>query len=116
MLLNLIFTQHKLQNDQLKSIEQTKSTSKKRKGLVPFIKHFPQYVYRIEQQFNTVDAGGSGLEVRESVDAAYEKIVNIMFETLKTIAKMDGDEEDKGQLNYYVVIIGSVSRSMLAKI
>ena len=115
-MLNLIFTQYKSQNDQLKSIEQTKPTSKKRKGLLPFIKHFPQYVYRIEQQFNTVDAGGSGLEVRESVDAAYEKIVNMMFETLKTIAKMDGDEEDKGQLNYHVLIIGNVSRSIPAKI
>ncbi|KAJ3575972.1 hypothetical protein NP233_g733 [Leucocoprinus birnbaumii] len=92
-------------NDQLKSIEQTKSTSKKRRGLVPFIRHFPQYIYRVEDQLNAVGADGLGLEIRESVDTAYEKIVNAMFETLKAVAKMDGDEEDKGQLNYHVVII-----------
>lgn len=44
--------------------------------------------------------------MRENVDAAYDKIVNAMFETLKAMAKMDGDEEDKSQLNYHVVIIG----------
>ena len=83
---------------------------------MPFIRHFPQYVYRVEQQLNTVDAGGSGLEVRECVDTAYERLVSTMFETLKAIAKMDGDEEDKGQLNYHVVIIGSVSHSTFVRI
>lgn len=43
------------------------------------------------------------------MDAAYDKIVNAMFENLKAIAKMDGDEEDKGQLNYHVIIIGECS-------
>lgn len=43
------------------------------------------------------------------MDNAYEKIVNAMFETLKAVAKMDGDEVDKGQLNYHVVIIGQCS-------
>lgn len=47
-----------------------------------------------------------GLGVRESVDAAYDKIANTIVETLKAIANMDGDEEDKGQLTYHVVIIG----------
>ncbi|KXN85680.1 Exocyst complex component 1 [Leucoagaricus sp. SymC.cos] len=92
-------------NDQLKNIEQTKSTSKKRKGVVPFIKHFPQYIHRLEDQLIAVGVDGLGLEVRESVDMAYEKIVNAMFETLKAIAKMGGDEEDKSQLNYHVVLI-----------
>lgn len=46
--------------------------------------------------------------MRESVDAAYDKIINAMFETLKAMAKMDGDEEDKSQLNYHVVIIGGL--------
>ncbi|KAF9447806.1 hypothetical protein P691DRAFT_670723 [Macrolepiota fuliginosa MF-IS2] len=91
-------------NDQLKSIEQTKLTTKKRKGVVPFIKHFPGYIHRVEDQL-IIGAGESGLEVRGSVDAAYDKIVNAMFENLKAVAKMDGDEEDKGQLNYHVVII-----------
>lgn len=73
---------------------------------MPFIKHFPQYIQRIEDQLIAIGVDGLGLEVRESVDNAYEKIVNAMFETLKAVAKMDGDEEDKGQLNYHVVIIG----------
>lgn len=29
-----------------------------------------------------------------------------MFDALKQMAKMSGDEEDKGQLNYHVIIIG----------
>lgn len=60
----------------------------------------------MEDQLIAVGADGLGLEVRQSVDAAYDKIVIAMFESLKAMAKMDGDEEDKGQLNYHVVIIG----------
>jgi hypothetical protein len=46
------------------------------------------------------------LEIRTSVDAAYEKIVQSMFDSLKQIAKLEGEGEDKGQLNYHVILIG----------
>jgi hypothetical protein len=61
---------------------------------------------RIENQL----IGADGLEVRGNVDAANERIVQAMFECLQQMAKMDGGEgqaaEDKGQLNYHVIMIG----------
>lgn len=44
-----------------------------------------------------------------TVDAAYERVVNTMFDSLKQMAKMEGEGEDKGQLNYHVILIGQIS-------
>lgn len=88
-------------NQQIKMIEETKLTSKKRKGVAHFVKYFPIYVGRIEQQL----IGADGLEIRANVDLAYEKIVHSMFECLKHMATLDGDDEDKGQLNYHVLLV-----------
>lgn len=63
---------------------------------------------RIESQLG----GADGLEIRGNVDAAYERIVQSMFDCLKQMAKMDGEQaEDKGQLNYHVILIGKLSAS-----
>jgi hypothetical protein len=86
---------------QLKSIEQTKLTSKKRGGVASFVKYFPVYISRVESQL----LGTDGLEIRTSVDTAYERIVQTMFDSLKQMAKMEGEGEDKGQLNYHVILI-----------
>lgn len=51
--------------------------------------------------------GMEGLEIRQNVDAAYDRVVKAMFESLKRMAKMDGEGEDKGQLNYHVILIGA---------
>ncbi|KAF5388572.1 hypothetical protein D9757_004587 [Collybiopsis confluens] len=88
-------------NEQIQVVEQTKITAKKRKGVAPFVKRFPVYIARIESQL----IGADGLEIRMNVDAAYEKVVNAMFESLKQMAKMEGEGEDKGQLNYHVILI-----------
>ncbi|KAI0249489.1 exocyst complex component Sec3-domain-containing protein [Lactifluus subvellereus] len=77
--------------EQIKAIENTKLTSKKRYGVAHFIKYFPVYVGRVESQLIEADA----LEIRQ----------NTMFNSLKRTAKIDGDEEDKGQLNYHVILI-----------
>lgn len=66
------------------------------------MKYFPVYVGRVE----AVMIGTEGLEIRQNVDAAYDRIVKAMFESLKRMAKMDGEGEDKGQLNYHVILIG----------
>lgn len=50
--------------------------------------------------------GADTLEIRNSVDAAYDRIVQSMFDSLKQMAKLDGEGEDKGQLNYHVILIG----------
>ncbi|KAK7064364.1 Sec3-PIP2-bind domain-containing protein [Favolaschia claudopus] len=88
-------------NEQIKGVEQTKLTSKKRKGVVHFVKHFPVYIGLVESQLIGADA----LEIRSTVDAAYDRIVQSMFESLKQMAKMDGEGEDKGQLNFHVILI-----------
>lgn len=91
-----------MQKEQIQAIERNKLTSKKRQGVVSFVKYFPIYVGRVENQL----IGADGLEIRANVDLAYEKIVNTMFDSLKQMAKMDGEGDDKGQLNYHVILIG----------
>ena len=66
------------------------------------MKYFSSYTARIEQQL----IGANELEIRTSVDSAYEKIVQTIFDSLKQIAKLDGEGEDKGQLNFHVILIG----------
>lgn len=90
------------QSEHVKSIEDTKLTSKKRNGVAPFIKYFPTYIGRVE----TFLIGTDGLEIRQHVDQAYDKIVDTMFESLQQMAKMDSENEEKGQLNYHVILIG----------
>jgi hypothetical protein len=97
--LKALFDRHV--NGQIVNIENTKLTSKKRKGVAHFVKHFPIYISRVESQL----LGADGLEIRGNVDMAYENIVQTMFDSLKHMAKMDGEEEDKGQLNYHVLLI-----------
>ncbi|KAH8099365.1 exocyst complex component Sec3-domain-containing protein [Cristinia sonorae] len=88
-------------NEHIKSVEDTKLTSKKRNGVAAFIKYFPTYIGKVESQL----IGADGLEVRQHVDQSYDKLVSSMFEALKQMAKMDGEGEDKGQLNYHVILI-----------
>ncbi|KAF9652003.1 hypothetical protein BDM02DRAFT_3090034 [Thelephora ganbajun] len=88
-------------SEQIKTVEDTKLTSRKRGGVVHFMKYFPVYVGRIE----ALVIGTEGLEIRQNVDAAYDRIVDAMFESLKRMAKIDGEGEDKGQLNYHVILI-----------
>lgn len=71
--------------------------------MVHFVKHFPIYIGQVENQL----IGADTLEIRATVDAAYDRIVQSMFESLKQMAKMDGEGEDKGQLNYHVILIGA---------
>ena len=40
------------------------------------------------------------------MDSAYEKMIHAMFESLKQMAKLDGEGEDKGQLNHHIILIG----------
>ena len=43
-----------------------------------FIRYFPIYVNRVESQLG----GADGLEIRSNVDAAYDRIVQAMFDCL----------------------------------
>ena len=88
--------------EHIKSIEETKLNSKKRGGVAPFIKYFPTYISKLENQL----IGADTLEIRQYVDQSYDKIVTSMFDGLKQMAKQQGEGEDKGQLNYHVMLIG----------
>ncbi|BGP14101.1 hypothetical protein JCM10213_002398 [Rhodosporidiobolus nylandii] len=92
--------------EQIRSIEQTKLTLKKRKGVVPFVRIFPLFVARVESQLDNCD----GLNIRGVINAQYERIVATMFDCLQQMAKMDGEgqgqgAEGKDQLNYHVILI-----------
>ncbi|WFD29450.1 hypothetical protein MSPP1_000459 [Malassezia sp. CBS 17886] len=87
---------------QVRAIEQTKVSVKKRRGIVPFIRAFPGFVQRMEAQLVDVD----DLAVRGAVDAAYEQIARTLFSVLQSISSMGGvADEDKGQRNHYVILI-----------
>jgi hypothetical protein len=57
--------------------------------------------------FESQLVGADGLQI---VDAAYERVASTIFDSLQQMAKMDGADglaaEDKGQLNYHVILIG----------
>ena len=54
--------------------------------------------------------GADMFEIRQSVGGAYEKIVQTMFASLKHMAKMNGEDEDKGQMNYHVILTGKFKK------
>ncbi|ODN76094.1 hypothetical protein L202_06031 [Cryptococcus amylolentus CBS 6039] len=94
-------------NDQIRAIVASKQTLtvKKRKGVTFFIKHFPVFVERVESQMEGFD----DLPIRERVNNMYDSIVETIFNALQQLAKMDRADgqatEDKGQLNYHVIMI-----------
>ncbi|GAA5913162.1 hypothetical protein JCM6882_005804 [Rhodosporidiobolus microsporus] len=92
--------------EQVKSIEQTKLTLKKRKGVVPFVRIFPLFVARVESQLDNCD----NLNIRGVINVQYERIVATMFDSLQQMAKMDGEGQGQGgegkdQLNYHVILV-----------
>ncbi|CAG8618334.1 12709_t:CDS:2 [Gigaspora rosea] len=89
-------------NDQLKAIEDTKVTSKRRKGIVLFIRIFPRFVERIEHTMN----GADKLEIRNIVNSGYEKIVKMMFDCLEAISKYEESiADDREQLNAHIMTL-----------
>ncbi|SPO21773.1 related to Exocyst complex component Sec3 [Ustilago trichophora] len=91
--------------EQIKDIEQTKLTVKKRKGVVHFMRIFPVFVDRVESQLVNAET----LNIRNAVDGYYEQICRAMFDALQTISRVESagvsGDEDKGQLNHLVILI-----------
>ncbi len=89
---NVVF--EKFVADQVKAIEETRITVKKRNGIIPFIRTFPKFVDRIEKLLSSWDGGA-----RKLVDKAYAKIIKTMFDALESEAQQvvieaKGDEKD----------------------
>ncbi|RIB07820.1 exocyst complex component Sec3-domain-containing protein [Gigaspora rosea] len=96
-------------NDQLKAIEDTKVTSKRRKGIVLFIRIFPRFVERIEHAMN----GADKLEIRNIVNSGYEKIVKMMFDCLEAISKDEESTDDREQLNAHIMTLEIRTRKII---
>ncbi|WVQ93808.1 hypothetical protein IAU59_000886 [Kwoniella sp. CBS 9459] len=94
-------------NEQIRTIEASKLTIKKRKGVAFFIRHFPIFVEKMEAQLEAEPT--DDLPIRGKVNDIYERVVNTVFANLQQLAKMDRADgqaaEDKGQLNYHVIMI-----------
>ncbi|KAI5809017.1 exocyst complex component Sec3-domain-containing protein [Peziza echinospora] len=129
----------KFLDEQVRAIEETKVKIKKRKGVIPFMKIFPQFTARIEDQLPpmTLDLDSSGnTGVRPMVNRGYDMINKAMFESLQAIARESGfgipsgitpvgttvvggpgahvpitgtDPEDKEQLNYHIMMIENMN-------
>lgn len=101
--------------EQIHGIEDTKVKIKKRKGVIAFVKVFPNFSLAIEAMLPPL----TQLPIRTLVDEAYRKINRAMFESLKFIAKESptaaqavpsgGDPEDKEALNYHILLIENMN-------
>ncbi|KAI5777491.1 exocyst complex component Sec3-domain-containing protein [Geopyxis carbonaria] len=99
-------------DDQVRAIEDTKVKIKKRKGVIGFMRVFPTFTAKIEEQIPYGTTSSDELDVRDMVNEGYQKINRAMFESLQAIAKespavasQSVDPEDKEQLNYHIMMI-----------
>ncbi|KAJ3364894.1 Exocyst complex component 1 [Kappamyces sp. JEL0680] len=98
---NVVF--EKFVADQVKAIEDTRITVKKRSGILPFIRTFPKFVDRVEKMLSTWDGSA-----RKLVDKAYAKIIKAMFDTLEAEAQQDAVEskgDEKDSLNKQILTV-----------
>ncbi|KAK3064418.1 hypothetical protein LTS18_007353 [Coniosporium uncinatum] len=112
-------------DEQIRAIEDTKVKIKKRKGIIAFMRVFPNFSDSIENML-TANSGPEApmerLDIRGIVDDAYQKINKAMFESLRVIAKESpavmvsaaagqpgADPEDKEALNYHILLIENMN-------
>lgn len=113
-------------DEQIRGIEDTKVKIKKRKGVISFMKTFPNFASTIENMLPSL-RNLPNLTVRNLVNDAYQKINKTMFESLKFIAKefpatagaapsqnpiagaTAGDPGDKEALNYHILLIENMN-------
>ncbi|EXJ81582.1 hypothetical protein A1O1_07646 [Capronia coronata CBS 617.96] len=117
---------HKFVEEQVKAIEETKVKVKKRKGLISFMRVFPEFASAVEEMIPQEFSHQESLEVRFIVNDAYTKLLKAMWESLSFIAKdnpassgaavhstaaapTSGDPEDKEALNYHIMLIENMN-------
>ena len=116
----------KFVDEQIRAIEETKVKIKKRKGIIHFIRVFPQFSTAVENMLTGVDPS---LGVRRMVDREYDRIIKTMFDSLKVIARENpaavatgggasvitsastnsADPEDKEALNFHILLIENMN-------
>ncbi|KAL2003171.1 hypothetical protein VTN02DRAFT_4784 [Thermoascus thermophilus] len=104
-------------DDQIRGIEETKVKINKRKGVISFMRVFPNFSAAIENIL--AQPSQEFFDIRISVNDAYNRINRAMWESLKFIAKEApgqqpgapgvGDPEDKEALNYHILIIENMN-------
>ncbi|WFD33583.1 hypothetical protein MCUN1_000396 [Malassezia cuniculi] len=85
-------------------IEETRIDSRKRRGLVQFVRTLPVLAGRVEGHLR----GSSAPDTRAAIDSGFDRIGRAIFTVLQSISKIDGagtSDEDKGHLNYDVTLI-----------
>ncbi|KAJ3120611.1 hypothetical protein HK098_004457 [Nowakowskiella sp. JEL0407] len=103
----------KFVDDQIKAIEETKVTIKKRSGLLLFIRIFPRFVERMEKMLGSSSTNfatqSASITARSMVNKAYDSIVRTIFETLEIVAKEVGMDvkvsEEKEQVHIHILTI-----------
>ncbi|KAI0506084.1 exocyst complex component Sec3-domain-containing protein [Xylaria bambusicola] len=104
----------KFVEEQIRAIEDTKVKIKKRKGVISFMRVFPNFSAAVENMLSMTDTASS---VRRAVDREYERIIKSMFDSLKVIARENpatltssgADPEDKEALNYHILLIENMN-------
>ena len=105
--------------EQIRGIEDTKVKIKKRKGVIAFMKTFPNFSTAVENMLPHTRSLDH-LPIRATINDAYQQINKTMFESLKFIAKENptatqaqagasGDPEDKEALNYHILLIENMN-------
>lgn len=114
-------------DEQIRAIEDTKVKIKKRKGVIGFMRIFPQFLTAVENMLAGVDPR---LGVRRTVDREYDRILKTMFDSLKVIARetpaavgvgvgpgapsvassgASADPEEKLALNFHILLIENMN-------
>lgn len=105
-------------DEQIRGIEDTKVKVNKRKGVISFMRVFPNFSNAVESMLSS--PSGAFCDIRVSVNDAYDRINRAMWESLKFIAKEApgqppgvtagaGDPEDKEILNYHILLIENMN-------
>jgi hypothetical protein len=118
---------NKFVDEQIRAIEETKVRIKKRRGVIAFIRVFPNFSAAVENMLpSSVEEPPELSEVRTMIDKSYARINKAMFESLRVIAKdspgvgqgtaasLPGmmttvDPEDKEALNYHILLIENMN-------
>ncbi|CAK7218153.1 hypothetical protein SBRCBS47491_003410 [Sporothrix bragantina] len=106
----------KFVDEQIRAIEETKVKIKKRKGVIGFMRIFPNFSAAVENMLADIDPS---LPVRRTVDGEYDRILRSMFDSLKVIARENptmtvaaagsADPEDKEALNFHILLIENMN-------
>ncbi|KAG5294651.1 exocyst complex component Sec3 [Histoplasma ohiense] len=105
-------------DEQIRAIEETKVMVNKRKGVISFMRIFPNFSASIESMLSL--ASHERFDIHSYVNDAYERINRAMWESLKFIAKEGPgqqhvasgggqDPEDKEALNYHILLIENMN-------